>query len=60
MSGSIAPPFALEGIDHVLLLVNGMREALHFYCDVQPFDLFQGSLGKHHRAEGAAGLVLAR
>jgi hypothetical protein len=28
------PPFALEGIDHVLLIVCGMREALQFYCDI--------------------------
>jgi glyoxylase I family protein len=28
------PPFALEGIDHLLLLVRGMSEALAFYCDV--------------------------
>jgi glyoxylase I family protein len=28
------PPFALEGIDHVLLLVRGMREAVQFYADV--------------------------
>ena len=25
------PPFTLEGIEHVLLLVNGMNEALAFY-----------------------------
>jgi catechol 2,3-dioxygenase-like lactoylglutathione lyase family enzyme len=28
------PPFALEGIDHILLLVRGMGEALGFYCGV--------------------------
>ena len=28
------PPFDLEGIDHVVLLVRGMREARHFYQQV--------------------------
>jgi glyoxylase I family protein len=27
-------PFALEGIDHLLLLVDDMPQALAFYCDV--------------------------
>src|SRR5215831_9717706 len=27
-------PFALEGIDHLLLIVRGMDEALAFYCNV--------------------------
>ena len=34
MTRSSRPPFALEGIDHVLLLVGGMREAVQFYIDV--------------------------
>jgi glyoxylase I family protein len=29
-----SPPFALKGIEHVLLLVNGMDSALAFYQDV--------------------------
>jgi glyoxylase I family protein len=29
-----APPFALEGIDHVVLLVDGMAEAERFYRGV--------------------------
>ena len=28
------PPFALEGLDHVVLLVRGMDEATAFYTDV--------------------------
>jgi glyoxylase I family protein len=28
------PPFVLEGIDHLLLLVSGMSPALTFYRDV--------------------------
>lgn len=28
------PPFALEGFDHILLLVNGMKPAVQFYTDV--------------------------
>jgi len=34
MTRSQHPPFALEGIDHILLLVSGMRKALEFYCEV--------------------------
>jgi catechol 2,3-dioxygenase-like lactoylglutathione lyase family enzyme len=34
MSPSVRAPYALEGIDHVLLLINGMQEALQFYRDV--------------------------
>jgi glyoxylase I family protein len=30
-AGSGRPPFELEGIEHVLLLVNGMDDALAFY-----------------------------
>jgi len=29
-----APPFALEGLDHVVLLVDGMAEAERFYREV--------------------------
>ncbi|HEY2683943.1 MAG TPA: VOC family protein [Steroidobacteraceae bacterium] len=32
--GEATPPFALAGIDHVLLLVNGMAAARSFYCKV--------------------------
>jgi catechol 2,3-dioxygenase-like lactoylglutathione lyase family enzyme len=28
------PPFRLEGIDHVVLLVDGMEAARAFYCEV--------------------------
>ena len=28
------PPFKLEGLDHVVLLVRGMAEAQHFYEQV--------------------------
>jgi glyoxylase I family protein len=31
---SARPPFALEGIDHILLLVNGMNPAVRFYTEV--------------------------
>lgn len=34
MSSSSAPPFTLERIDHVLLLVEGMERALAFYQNV--------------------------
>ena len=29
-----SPPFALEGLDHVVLLVDGMDRAEPFYCEV--------------------------
>lgn len=32
MAGS--PPFELEGLDHVVLLVSDMERARRFYCDV--------------------------
>ena len=28
------PPFVLEGIDHILVLVSGMKPALRFYTEV--------------------------
>jgi glyoxylase I family protein len=31
---SARPPFALEGIDHILLLVSGMNPAVRFYTEV--------------------------
>jgi len=34
MTQSRGPPLVLEGIDHLLLLVRGMRPALAFYRDV--------------------------
>ena len=34
MSEPPRPPFDLEGIDHLLLLVSGMSRALAFYCEV--------------------------
>lgn len=34
ISSSRKPPFDLEGVDHVLLLVSGMTKALRFYQDV--------------------------
>ena len=30
----MSQPFTLSGIDHVLLLVEGMERAVAFYCDV--------------------------
>ena len=34
MADSSPPPFALEGLDHVVLLVGDMERARDFYCDV--------------------------
>ena len=33
MTQPMRPPFAVDGIDHILLLVNRMDRALQFYCD---------------------------
>ena len=32
--GRSKPPFRLEGIDHILLLVKGMKQAVRFYTGV--------------------------
>jgi catechol 2,3-dioxygenase-like lactoylglutathione lyase family enzyme len=34
MAAGPSPPSALEGIDHVVLLVDGMAAAKAFYCEV--------------------------
>src|SRR5437868_4415025 len=34
MAAGSPPPFALEGLDHVVLLVGDMDRAVHFYCGV--------------------------
>ena len=34
MADRSAPPYALEGLDHVVLLVDDMDAARLFYCDV--------------------------
>lgn len=34
MTDRSLPPYALEGIDHVVLLVDGMEAARDFYCGV--------------------------
>jgi glyoxylase I family protein len=39
MAHSIRPPFALEGIDHVLILVSGLHDAVRFYTDVLGCDI---------------------
>jgi glyoxylase I family protein len=51
------PPFALEGIDHLLLLVHGMREALGFYCDVLGCRI-EGELPEFGMAQLRAGSAL--
>jgi glyoxylase I family protein len=33
-AGASSPPFGLQGIEHVLLLVNGMETSLTFYQEV--------------------------
>jgi len=53
----MGPPFALEGIDHVLLLVSGMREALRFYCDVLGCHI-EGELPEFGMVQLRAGVAL--
>ena len=34
VSEAAKPPFVLEGIDHILLLVSGVQPAVRFYTEV--------------------------
>jgi glyoxylase I family protein len=51
---SARPPFALKGIEHVLLLVSGMDETLAFYGDVLGAQL-ETRLPEYGMAELRAG-----
>jgi glyoxylase I family protein len=57
MTRSTRPPFALEGIDHVLLIVGGMHEAVQFYCDVLGCDI-EGELPEFAMVQLRAGAAL--
>jgi catechol 2,3-dioxygenase-like lactoylglutathione lyase family enzyme len=48
------PPFVLKGIEHVLLLVNGMDSALSFYQDVLGAQL-ESRMPQYGMAELRAG-----
>jgi catechol 2,3-dioxygenase-like lactoylglutathione lyase family enzyme len=51
------PPFVLEGIDHILLLVNGMRPAVRFYRDVLGCKV-EGALPQYGMLQLRAGSAL--
>jgi glyoxylase I family protein len=51
------PPFALEGIDHILLLVNGMKPAAQFYADVLGCTV-EGALPQYGMLQLRAGAAL--
>ena len=51
------PPFALEGIDHILLLVNGMASATRFYTRVLGCTV-EGKLPQYGMLQLRAGAAL--
>ncbi len=51
------PPFALEGIDHILLLVKGMQPAVRFYTDVLGCKV-EGKLPQYGMLQLRAGSAL--
>lgn len=51
------PPFGLEGIDHILLLVKGMKPAMRFCRDVLGCKL-EGSLPQYGMSQLRAGSAL--
>ncbi len=51
------PPFALEGIDHILLLVKGMKPAVRFYTDVLGCKI-EGKLPQYGMLQLRAGSAL--
>lgn len=52
-----SPPFVLEGIDHVLLLVKGMRRAVRFYTGVLGCKV-EGALPEYGMLQLRAGSAL--
>jgi glyoxylase I family protein len=54
MGAAASPPFQLDGIDHVLLMVEGMPRALRFYREVLGCVL-KRELPQYAMAELAAG-----
>jgi glyoxylase I family protein len=54
---SARPPFALEGIDHILLLVNGMKPAVRFYTEVLGCTV-EGALPQYGMLQLRAGAAL--
>jgi glyoxylase I family protein len=54
---SARPPFALEGIDHILVLVNGMKPAVQFYTEVLGCTV-EGALPQYGMLQLRAGAAL--
>lgn len=54
---SLKPPFALEGIDHILLLINGMKPAVQFYTGVLGCTV-EGALPQYGMMQLRAGAAL--
>jgi extradiol dioxygenase family protein len=50
-------PFAVEGIDHLLMLVNDLPKALRFYCDVIGCSI-EGQLPQYGMVQLRAGRAL--
>ena len=57
MSGRSIPPFALEGLDHVVLLVGDMEAARDFYCQVIGCTV-EGALPQYGMLQLRAGAAL--
>ena len=51
------PPFALQGIDHILLLVKGMKPAVRFYADILGCTV-EGALPQYGMLQLRAGAAL--
>jgi glyoxylase I family protein len=57
MGAATTPPFAIEGIDHVLLLVEHMPRALAFYQDVLGCEVAR-RMDEHGMVQLRAGAAL--
>lgn len=57
MSAKSPIPFVVDGIDHLLLLIDDMRAALNFYCNVLGCEL-KNELPEYAMAQLRAGSAL--
>jgi catechol 2,3-dioxygenase-like lactoylglutathione lyase family enzyme len=57
MAGKAPPPFVLEGLDHVVLLVGDMERARAFYCGVLGCTV-ESALPEHGMVQLRAGAAL--
>ncbi|HJR22400.1 MAG TPA: VOC family protein [Dongiaceae bacterium] len=56
-AGASEPPFVLEGIDHILVLVSGMKPAVRFYTEVLGCTV-EGALPQYGMLQLRAGAAL--